>query len=350
MVITVIKSNGANGASDAKEKTYISIHSLSLQRIKKWLQKRKCWFHYDSTYLVHSCLCRFSCCSLLLSSTLLCRRNLRPRMNTLTGWQGKLSTAPCVHLGRTWLRTAPRPHPPSARHAAMIITPSCGTTCPGVSTVTPSALGTGRWRRSVQPKATGSVGANGASIWPVTIVPDTLSVHQETESKPQVIFLLNWFYSCKHYCYYLLSYDAKNTWEQYSSQSVWEFNRITHGIFKIPFFFLLGTPLTNTVCEECSDGYFSNASSAFDPCVKHQECANGNVALLPGSIYHDTVCGSCEDLTREGEGFFVCIQVHINSNPSLILLFPNNISSSNAIIIIIISSETQHCIVVPCSG
>lgn len=64
-----------------------------------------------------------------------------------------------------------------------------------------------------------------------------------------------------------------------------------------------GTPLTNTVCEECSDGYFSNSSSALDSCVKHQECATGKAALLPGSIYHDTVCGSCEDLTYGGETY-----------------------------------------------
>ncbi|XP_028986293.1 tumor necrosis factor receptor superfamily member 6B-like [Betta splendens] len=62
-----------------------------------------------------------------------------------------------------------------------------------------------------------------------------------------------------------------------------------------------GTTQMNTVCEECSDGYFSNSSSALDACVKHQECACAEQVLLPGSVYHDTVCGSCDDLANGGE-------------------------------------------------
>ncbi|KAM7420431.1 hypothetical protein PAMA_014921 [Pampus argenteus] len=57
-----------------------------------------------------------------------------------------------------------------------------------------------------------------------------------------------------------------------------------------------GTPQLNTVCEKCSDGYFSNSSSALEPCVKQQTCENGQIVLLNGTIYHDTVCGSCQDL------------------------------------------------------
>ncbi|XP_026225910.1 tumor necrosis factor receptor superfamily member 11B-like isoform X2 [Anabas testudineus] len=68
-----------------------------------------------------------------------------------------------------------------------------------------------------------------------------------------------------------------------------------------------GTSQTNTVCEKCPDGFFSNSSSALEPCVKHQECAAvagctcKQTELLPGSVYHDTVCGSCEDLAKGGE-------------------------------------------------
>ncbi|XP_028281528.1 tumor necrosis factor receptor superfamily member 6B [Parambassis ranga] len=62
-----------------------------------------------------------------------------------------------------------------------------------------------------------------------------------------------------------------------------------------------GTPQTNTVCERCSEGFFSGSSSAQDACVKHQECAEGQTVLLHGSVYHDTVCGTCENLANGGE-------------------------------------------------
>ncbi|XP_034467666.1 tumor necrosis factor receptor superfamily member 6B-like [Hippoglossus hippoglossus] len=62
-----------------------------------------------------------------------------------------------------------------------------------------------------------------------------------------------------------------------------------------------GTLQKNTVCEQCSDGYFSNSSSALETCVRHQECAVGQIVLLPGSVYHDSVCGTCEELANGGE-------------------------------------------------
>jgi len=67
--------------------------------------------------------------------------------------------------------------------------------------------------------------------------------------------------------------------------------------------FFLGTSQKDTVCEECPEGYFSNSSSAIDSCVKHQECANGEFVLLPGSSFHDTVCGSSESFAGEGVHF-----------------------------------------------
>ncbi|XP_041811941.1 uncharacterized protein LOC121620070 [Chelmon rostratus] len=60
-----------------------------------------------------------------------------------------------------------------------------------------------------------------------------------------------------------------------------------------------GTSQSNTVCEECAEGFVSNSS-----------CASGQIVLLPGSIYHDTMCGTCEDLGNGGmsraflSGFF----------------------------------------------
>ncbi|XP_056142793.1 tumor necrosis factor receptor superfamily member 6B-like [Lampris incognitus] len=58
-----------------------------------------------------------------------------------------------------------------------------------------------------------------------------------------------------------------------------------------------GTSQMNTVCEECPDGYFSNSSSVLKPCVKHRSCTStGQRPLLSGSAYHDTVCGTCQQL------------------------------------------------------
>ncbi|XP_060937882.1 tumor necrosis factor receptor superfamily member 6B-like [Limanda limanda] len=62
-----------------------------------------------------------------------------------------------------------------------------------------------------------------------------------------------------------------------------------------------GTSQKNTVCEQCSDGYFSNSSSALETCVRHQECAIGQIVLLPDSVYHDSVCGTCDSLKNGGE-------------------------------------------------
>ncbi|CAJ1061813.1 tumor necrosis factor receptor superfamily member 6B-like [Xyrichtys novacula] len=62
-----------------------------------------------------------------------------------------------------------------------------------------------------------------------------------------------------------------------------------------------GTPRKNTVCRRCSEGTFSNSSSASEPCINHQTCASGQAVLMPGSIFHDTVCGSCEDLANNSE-------------------------------------------------
>ena len=70
-----------------------------------------------------------------------------------------------------------------------------------------------------------------------------------------------------------------------------------------------GTLQKNTVCEQCSDGYFSNSSSALETCVRHQECAFGQIVLLPGSVYHDSVCGTCEELANGGVYFVQIVLV-----------------------------------------
>ncbi|XP_058504190.1 tumor necrosis factor receptor superfamily member 6B-like [Solea solea] len=62
-----------------------------------------------------------------------------------------------------------------------------------------------------------------------------------------------------------------------------------------------GTPQSDTVCEMCSEGYFSSSSPSLKTCVKHQECTDGKIALLHGSLQRDTVCGTCEELASGGE-------------------------------------------------
>ncbi|XP_068179715.1 tumor necrosis factor receptor superfamily member 6B-like [Antennarius striatus] len=64
-----------------------------------------------------------------------------------------------------------------------------------------------------------------------------------------------------------------------------------------------GTEQTDTICEECAEGFFSSASSALDSCVGHQECATGQITLLNCSIYHNTVCGTCNDFANAGETY-----------------------------------------------
>ncbi|XP_074540276.1 tumor necrosis factor receptor superfamily member 11B-like [Halichoeres trimaculatus] len=62
-----------------------------------------------------------------------------------------------------------------------------------------------------------------------------------------------------------------------------------------------GTSREDTVCQRCSDGSFSNSSSAVDECVNHQTCADDQVVLMPGSALQDTLCGTCDDLATKDE-------------------------------------------------
>uniref|UniRef100_A0A672G983 TNFR-Cys domain-containing protein n=1 Tax=Salarias fasciatus TaxID=181472 RepID=A0A672G983_SALFA len=62
-----------------------------------------------------------------------------------------------------------------------------------------------------------------------------------------------------------------------------------------------GSSKMDTVCEKCSEGFYSTSTSALDSCIKQEECEAGQLTLLQGSVYQDTVCGSCEDLANGGE-------------------------------------------------
>ncbi|XP_017265396.1 tumor necrosis factor receptor superfamily member 6B [Kryptolebias marmoratus] len=75
-----------------------------------------------------------------------------------------------------------------------------------------------------------------------------------------------------------------------------------------------GTPQTDTVCEKCSMGYFSNSSSELDSCVQHQNCTGGQLAILRGSSVHDTVCGTCENFAKGGETLRTFLSAFFSAN------------------------------------
>ncbi|XP_077431260.1 uncharacterized protein LOC144057496 [Vanacampus margaritifer] len=62
-----------------------------------------------------------------------------------------------------------------------------------------------------------------------------------------------------------------------------------------------GTLQNDTVCQKCSDGFFSASSSAVETCAKHKQCVNVQLVLFNGTASHDTMCGLCEDLANGGE-------------------------------------------------
>lgn len=77
---------------------------------------------------------------------------------------------------------------------------------------------------------------------------------------------------------------------------------------------MTGTTRTDTVCEPCAEGSFSSSFSKVGECAPHQQCALGDAVILNGSVYHDTVCGTCLDFASGGQ-FHVCvIDFRFNSN------------------------------------
>nr|XP_015804572.2 tumor necrosis factor receptor superfamily member 11B [Nothobranchius furzeri] len=54
----------------------------------------------------------------------------------------------------------------------------------------------------------------------------------------------------------------------------------------------LGTPVSDTVCERCPDGYFSTGSSPADPCQPHRNCSDSGLKTLRwGTSTSDSLCG-----------------------------------------------------------
>ncbi|KAM9838259.1 tumor necrosis factor receptor superfamily member 6B-like [Aulostomus maculatus] len=63
-----------------------------------------------------------------------------------------------------------------------------------------------------------------------------------------------------------------------------------------------GTADEDTVCQVCPSRTFSDIISADQNCTEHRSCsAAGLQLLLKGSIWHDSICMSCQDpRSREG--------------------------------------------------
>ncbi|XP_061597587.1 tumor necrosis factor receptor superfamily member 6B-like [Cololabis saira] len=58
-----------------------------------------------------------------------------------------------------------------------------------------------------------------------------------------------------------------------------------------------GTAEKDTECHICSDGTYSNISSAQHGCAEHKSCSNAGLqTVLRGSSWHDSVCANCGEL------------------------------------------------------
>lgn len=57
------------------------------------------------------------------------------------------------------------------------------------------------------------------------------------------------------------------------------------------------------MCQTCSDGTFSEVSSAHHNCTEHKSCSGAGLGLaLRGSSWHDNVCANYRDLKGEMSG------------------------------------------------
>lgn len=84
-------------------------------------------------------------------------------------------------------------------------------------------------------------------------------------------------------------------------------------------FSLTGTSRTDTVCEPCAEGFYSSLYSKLAECAPHRQCARGDMVILNGSVYHDTVCGTCQDFASRGQlRFSLCVtDLPFNCSPSM---------------------------------
>ncbi|XP_051991842.1 tumor necrosis factor receptor superfamily member 11B-like isoform X2 [Xyrauchen texanus] len=62
----------------------------------------------------------------------------------------------------------------------------------------------------------------------------------------------------------------------------------------------LCTPHTDTVCELCADGQFTDITQEHAACVTHSSCGSDEQLVLTGSKWHDNVCATCNHITEKG--------------------------------------------------
>ncbi|XP_042609733.1 tumor necrosis factor receptor superfamily member 11B-like [Cyprinus carpio] len=76
-----------------------------------------------------------------------------------------------------------------------------------------------------------------------------------------------------------------------------------------------GTPERNTLCEKCSQGYFSSTSSTTEPCIPHRNCTQlGLKTVRPGTATHDALCES-----ENKEFTFDCFNQHTECHTDITL-------------------------------
>lgn len=76
-----------------------------------------------------------------------------------------------------------------------------------------------------------------------------------------------------------------------------DWSQVSSSKYSLPF---PGTPDEDTVCQTCSDGTFSEVSSAHHNCTEHKSCSGAGLQLaLRGSSWHNNVCANCADLKGE---------------------------------------------------
>ncbi|NP_001410336.1 tumor necrosis factor receptor superfamily member 6B precursor [Danio rerio] len=61
-----------------------------------------------------------------------------------------------------------------------------------------------------------------------------------------------------------------------------------------------GTPYSDTVCEACAEGHFSDATKAHAQCVKHRVCQGEEHLLLSGNTHYNSICTTCQQLSNNG--------------------------------------------------
>lgn len=90
-----------------------------------------------------------------------------------------------------------------------------------------------------------------------------------------------------------------------------------------------GTPESDTVCERCPEGFFSNETSSKAACLKHTNCsALGFKIALKGNEVRDNICQENTDTTPQKCGIGVYhIKEESSENIPLVIVKINLLKS-----------------------